>query len=47
MDRSKPFLQAFPGIELDAGLADLMKFVTVERITVNRTRTRMRIYITS
>ena len=47
MDRSKPFLQAFPGIELEAGLLDLMKFVTVERITVNRTRTRMRIYITS
>ena len=47
MNQAKPFLQAFPDLDLDPGIKDLLSFVTVERITVNRARNRLRIYISS
>ena len=43
----KPFLQTFPNLELKDKVRDLMQYATVERITVNSRRNRLRVYILS
>ncbi len=42
-----PFLKAFPKLNIDESLMDLMRFVTVERVIFNQSRSRLRIYILS
>ncbi len=42
-----PFLEAFPNLDLDAKVLDLLAYVTVERVTLNSAKNRLRVYIIS
>ena len=43
----KPFFEVFPVLDLDDSLHGLLEFVQVARVTLNRERTFMRVYIES
>ncbi len=43
----RSFSETFPGLDLDRKIADLLDYVTVERVTVNSARTRLRVYVLS
>ena len=47
MNQAKPFLEAFPGLDVDPKIRALLEYVKVERITVNHARNRLKIYIVS
>ncbi len=44
---SKPFEEAFPKLELDSRIKKLLPYIQVDRVTVNRAKDRLRVYITS
>ena len=44
---SKPFFSAFPNLIMDEKYRELLRYVTVERVTVNSVRNRLRVYISS
>ena len=44
---TKPFYDVFPTIDLSDFLQSLMEYVQVERVTMNRDRTFIRIYLLS
>lgn len=44
---NKSFFDVFPALKLKSELSGLMKLVTVNRVTSDKARTRMRVYITS
>ena len=46
-ENSKPFFSAFPNLIMDEKYRELLRFVTVERVTVNSVRNRLRVYISS
>ncbi len=46
-DRIRSFSETFPGLDLDPKISELMEYVTVERVTVNAARTRLRVYVLS
>ncbi len=43
----KPFEEAFPRLILDEKVKKLVPYITVDRVTVNRNKNRLRVYITS
>ncbi len=43
----KPFFEVFPTLELEDSLRSLMEFVQVSRVTLNREKTFMRVYLES
>ena len=44
---SMPFLEAFPNLDLDPKVVDLLKYVQVERVVVNSMKNRIKIHILS
>ena len=44
---SMPFLEAFPNLDLDPKVVDLLKYVQVERVIVNSMKNRIKIHILS
>ena len=46
-DQARSFPETFPGLDLDPKIEELMEYVTVERVTVNSARTRLRVYVLS
>lgn len=43
----KPFLEVFPGLHIGEELKELLKLVTVEKVTMTKDRSSIRIYIVS
>lgn len=44
---SRNFLEAFPGLKLDPKIQELLRFVQVEKITINAARNLLRVYAVS
>lgn len=47
MRMEKPFLEVFPGLHINEDLKELLKLVEVEKITMTKDRSSIRIYIVS
>ncbi|MDO4615513.1 MAG: PolC-type DNA polymerase III [Lachnospiraceae bacterium] len=47
MSASRPFFEVFPGLTFKKQLSELLNYVTVDKVTVNKTKSRLRVYLTS
>ena len=42
-----PFLEAFPNLNLEPKVTELLAFVNVDRVTMSSSKNRLKVYITS